>query len=152
MPPSIKAKLATVHYKPTGKSPRENCEEFAPFIAEAAKQSADLVVLGETVPSVGVPEKSSSFDNAEPIPGPTTDYFGELAKKHSLHIVVSLYERDQHLVYNSAVLLGPDGHLLGKYRKTCLPLSEVEQGVAPGRSGVAIRYWRRPELVRITFT
>ena len=131
--PSRKARLATVHYKPKGKSPRENCEEFAPFIAEAAKQRADLVVLGETVPSVGVKDKSSSFETAEPIPGPSTNYFGELAKKHSLHIAVSLYERDQHLVYNTAVLLGPDGHLIGKYRKVCLPHAEVERGVAPGQ-------------------
>ena len=131
--PSRKARLATVHYKPKGKSPRENCEEFAPFIAEAAKQRADLVVLGETVPSVGVKDKSSSFETAEPIPGPSTNYFGELAKKHSLHIAVSLYERDQHLVYNTAVLLGPYGNLIGKYRKVCLPHAEVERGVAPGQ-------------------
>ena len=53
-PPPRKVRLATIHYKPTGKSPRANCEEFAPLIAEAGKQKADLVVLGETVPSVGV--------------------------------------------------------------------------------------------------
>ena len=72
-------RLATIHYKPTGKSPRQNCEEYAPLIAEAARQKADLVVLGETVPSVGVKQKS--HETAEAIPGPTTDYFGELARK-----------------------------------------------------------------------
>lgn len=71
-------------------------------------------------------------ETAEPIPGPSTDYFGELAKQHGLHIVVSLYERDRHLVYNTAVLLGPDGKLIGKYRKVCLPHGEVEKGIAPG--------------------
>ncbi len=53
-------------------------------------------------------------------------------KTHNLHIVLSLYERDEHLVYNTAVLLGPDGKLIGKYRKVCLPHGEVENGVAPG--------------------
>jgi hypothetical protein len=60
-------RLATIHYKPSGKSPRENCEEYAPLIAEAAKQKADLVVLGETVPAVGVKQKAHEI--AEVIPG-----------------------------------------------------------------------------------
>ncbi len=132
-PQSRKVRLATVHHKPSGTSPRENCEEFAPLIAEAAKQKADLVVLGETVPTASANVKSLKIhETAEPIPGPSTDYFGELAKQYGLHIVVSLYERDRHLVYNSAVLLGPDGKLIGKYRKVCLPHGEVEKGIAPG--------------------
>lgn len=130
-PASRKVRLATVHYLPKGNSPRENCEEFAPLIAEAAKQKADLVVLGETVPSARV--KKQAHEIAETIPGPSTEYFGELAKKHNLHIVFSLYERDAHLVYNSAVLLGPDGKLVGKYRKLCLPHAEADKGIAPGK-------------------
>ena len=129
-PAPRKVRLATIHYRPAGKSPRENCEEYAPLLAAAAKQTADLVVLGEVVPSVGVKQKAN--ETAEVIPGPTTDYFGELARKNKLHIVLSLYERDRHLVYNAAVLLDPDGRLIGKYRKVCLPPGEVEAGVAPG--------------------
>lgn len=129
-PVARKVRLATVQYVPTGKSPRQNCEEYAPMIAAAAKQQADLIVLGETVPYVRT--KFSPADCAEPIPGPTTEYFGGLAKQHALHIALSLYEREGHLVYNTAVLLGPDGALLGKYRKVCLPHGEVEKGVAPG--------------------
>ena len=129
-PPNRKVRLATIHYKPTGKSPRENCEEYAPLLAEAARQKADLVVLGETITSVGVKQKADEV--AEAIPGPTTRYFGELAKTNHLHIVLSLYEREGHLVYNAAVLLGADGRLVGKYRKVCLPPGEAEKGVAPG--------------------
>lgn len=129
-PSARKVRLATVQYVPKGKSPRQNCEEYAPMIADAAKQRTDLVVLGETVPYVRT--KLSPAQTAEPIPGPTTDYFGGLAKQHALHIALSLYERDGHLVYNTAVLLSPEGKLLGKYRKVCLPHGEVEQGVAPG--------------------
>lgn len=130
-PASRKVRLATVHFMPQGKSPRENCEEYAPHIAEAARQKSDLVVLGETVPSVRVGKKG--HETAEPVPGPTTEYFGGLAKKHQMHIALSLYERDGHLVYNTAVLLGPEGSLIGKYRKVCLPHGEVEKGIAPGK-------------------
>lgn len=130
-PAARKVRLATVHYLPNGKTPRENCEQFAPHIAEAARQKAGLVVLGETVPTASL--KPNVIDFAEPIPGPSTEYFGTLAAQHSLHIALSLYERDAHLVYNTAVLLGPDGKLIGKYRKVCLPHGEVEKGIAPGR-------------------
>ena len=130
-PPSRKVRLATIHYKPTGKSPRQNCEEYAPLIAQAAKQRADLVVLGETVPSAMV--KLKPEETAETIPGPATEYFGQLAKQHHLHIVLSLYERDAHLIYNTAVLMGPDGGMIGKYRKVCLPPGEAAKGIAPGK-------------------
>jgi predicted amidohydrolase len=130
-PAARKVRLAAVHFKPSGgKTPMDNCRMYEPLIADAARQKADLVVLGETVTGIGIGKKVQEI--AEPIPGPTTEYFGQLAKKHDLYIVVSLNERDRHLVYNAAVLLGPDGKLIGKYRKVCLPRGEIEQGVAPG--------------------
>jgi predicted amidohydrolase len=129
-PAPRKVRLATVHYRPSGKSTRANCEEYAPFIADAAKQHADLVVLGETVPTANV--KAKIEDNAEPIPGPSTTFFADLAKQHHVHIVLSLYERAAHLIYNTAVLLGPDGQLIGKYRKVSLPPGEAAKGIAPG--------------------
>ena len=129
-PPPRPVRLATIHYQPKGKSPQENCAEYAPFIKVAAQQKADLVVLGETVPTVKVKPKLAEI--AEMIPGPTTGYFGGLARQYDLYIVLSLYERAEHLIYNTAVLLGPDGRLLGKYRKVCLPPGEVANGIAPG--------------------
>jgi predicted amidohydrolase len=71
-------------------------------------------------------------DVAEPVPGPSTEYFGSLAKEHDLYIVAGLVERDKHLLYNTAVLVGPDGKLAGKYRKVTLPRGEIEMGIAPG--------------------
>ncbi len=129
-PASRKVRLATIHHRPSGKSAQSNREEFAPLIAKAAEGKAELVVLGETVPSVGLGK--APHEIAEAIPGPTTEYFGTLAKKHGLHLVVSLNEREGRAVYNTAVLMGPDGALIGKYRKVCLPHSEIESGVAPG--------------------
>jgi predicted amidohydrolase len=131
-PPTARnVRLAAVHFRPSGgKSPRDNCRQFEPLIAEAARQKADLVVLGETLTSVALGKPFS--DVAEPIPGPATQFFGGLAQKHHLYIVAGLVERDGYLVYNTAVLLGPDGGLVGKYRKTCLPRDEVKAGICPG--------------------
>jgi predicted amidohydrolase len=130
-PPPRKVRLATVHFRPKGKkTAADNCRLFAPFIEDAARQKADLVVLGETLTLCG--NGLSYADAAEPIPGPSTDYFGGLAKRHRLYVVAGLVERDRHLIYNVAVLIGPDGKVAGKYRKVTLPRAEIEAGVMPG--------------------
>jgi predicted amidohydrolase len=126
-----RVRLATVHFRPQGgKTPADNCRQFAPLIEEAAKHKADLVVLPETLTYYGLGKDYA--DVSEPIPGPSTKYFGTLAKQHDLYIVAGLLERDKHLVYNVAVLISPDGSVAGKYRKVCLPRSEAEGGIAPG--------------------
>jgi predicted amidohydrolase len=124
-------RLATVHFRPSGgRTPADNCRMYEPLIAEAARQKADLVVLGETLTYVGLGKKYHEV--AEPIPGPSTEYFGRLARQHNLYIVPGLLERDGPLVYNVAVLIGPDGKLIGKYRKVSLPRGEIDGGVTPG--------------------
>jgi predicted amidohydrolase len=129
-PPPRRVRLATIHFRPTGHTPAENRQSYAPLIEEAARQKADLVVLGETLTYYGT--KQSPADVAEAVPGPSTEFFGALARKHGMYIVAGLYERAAHLVYNVAALIGPDGKLAGKYRKVCLPTNEVARGVAPG--------------------
>ena len=81
---------------------------------------------------------------AEPIPGPSTEYFGGLAEKHDLYLVAGLLERDANLIYNVAVLIGPDGEVAGKYRKICLPRGEIEGGISPGK----IIPFSKPALAR----
>jgi predicted amidohydrolase len=130
-PAERKVRLAAVHFRPNGgKTPAGNCRLFEPLIADAARQHADLVVLPETLTYFGT--GLSFADCAEVIPGPSTDYFGDLARRHNLYIVVGLVERDRHLIHNTAALIGPDGKLAGKYRKVCLPRDEVAAGIAPG--------------------
>ncbi len=112
-PKGRKVRLASVHFRPQGgKSPAGNCRLFKPLIEQAARQKADLVVLGETVTYVGLGKTPAEV--AESVPGASTEYFGRLARKHDLYIVVGLYERVGHLVYNVAVLIGPDGEIAGK--------------------------------------
>jgi len=131
LPPRL-VRLATVHFVPKGgKTPEGNRTLFAPLIEEAARQRADLIVLGETLTYAGT---GLPFEKvAEPVPGPSTDYFGALAKQHNTHIVVPIVERDGHLIYNTAALMGPDGKMIGKYRKVTLPRGECDKGVQPGR-------------------
>jgi predicted amidohydrolase len=126
-----KVRLGTVHYFPKGgKTPRENCQQFDPFVQQAAEERVDLLVLPEVLTQTGT--GLDYIECAEPIPGPSTDYFGKLAAKHRLHLVAGLIEKDEHLMYNTSVLIGPDGKLIGKYRKVCLPRTEIELGFQPG--------------------
>ena len=132
-PKSRKVRLASIHFRPRGgKTPAGNCRLYKPFIEQAAAKKADLVVAGETITYYGLGKTPAEV--AEPVPGPSTNYFGKLAKRHHLYIVVGLYERAGHLVYNVAVLIGPDGKLVGKYRKVTLPRGEIARGVAPGHT------------------
>ena len=124
-------KLATVHFSPAaGTTNLEKCQQFAPLIARAAEQKTDLIVLPETLTYFN--SKRSMADCAESIPGPSTQYFGTLARKHDLYIVAGLVEREQHRIFNVAVLIGPDGKVVGKYRKVALPRGEIDAGVEPG--------------------
>lgn len=125
-------RLATVHFRPRGGdgTAMGQCKLFEPMIAEAGRQNVDLLVLGEVLTSAFSGKKV--YEMAEPIPGPSTEYFGALAKKHDLYIVAGLVERDGKLIYNTSALIGPDGKLVGKYRKVTLPRGEVEAGIQPG--------------------
>ena len=124
-------RIAAVHFRPQGgKTAEDNRRMFAPLIAEAADQRADLVCLGECITKVG--NGLTHAESAEPIPGPSTEYFGRLADEHDLYVVIGLTERDGSVIYNTSVLMGPDGELVGKYRKVCLPREEIEGGVTPG--------------------
>ncbi len=126
-------KLAAVHHKLAsgGKNTIEsNRRNMVPLIEEATRNGADLVVLGEMVSCKGVTNLFA--EAAEPIPGPTTDFYGKVAQKNDCYIVVGLPERDGHHVYNVSVLLGPDGAVTGKYRKVTLPREEIQQGISPG--------------------
>ncbi len=93
-------------------------------VAEAAAQGAKLVLLQElhNGPYFCQHESVDEFDLAEPIPGPSTERLGALAKQHGVVIVGSLFERRAAgLYHNTAVVFEKDGSLLGKYRKMHIP-------------------------------
>ena len=124
-------RVSAVHHRPQGnRTAAENVEEFCRFVARAAQMGASIVCLPEGITVVGT--GLSYVEAAEPVPGPTTRRLGAAAREHKLYIVAGIYEREGPAVYNTAVLLGPDGGLAGKYRKVCLPREEIEGGITPG--------------------
>ena len=102
----------------------KNLAESAAGIRKAAAEGAQLVMLQELHTGLYFcqHESTSLFDLAEPIPGPSTEYLGKLAKELNIVIVGSLFEkRAPGLYHNTAVVLERDGTLAGKYRKMHIP-------------------------------
>ncbi len=101
-----------------------NMQKLAANIADMAAKGAQLVVLQELHNSLYFcqVENVDNFDLAEPIPGPSTDFYGELAKRHGIVLVTSLFERRATgLYHNTAVVFERDGSIAGKYRKMHIP-------------------------------
>ena len=102
----------------------DNISRIQADIESAAQQGANLILLQELHNSLYFcqTEDTRQFDLAETIPGPTTDQLGQLAKKHQLVIVSSLFEkRAAGLYHNTAVVFDSDGSIAGCYRKMHIP-------------------------------
>ena len=105
-------------------SREDNMARLAEGIADLAKQGAQLIVLQELHNSLYFcqTEDVNLFDLAEPIPGPSTDFFGKIAKRLGVVIVTSLFERRAAgLYHNTTVVIERDGSIAGKYRKMHIP-------------------------------
>lgn len=116
-------KVALVQ-NPCSADTKANLDAHIRGIEQAAKEGAKLVLLQELHNSLYFcqTEDTSQFDLAEPIPGPSTERLGALAKSLNIVIVASLFERRAAgLYHNTAVVLDADGRLAGKYRKMHIP-------------------------------
>ena len=101
-----------------------NMTRLAQGIVDLAKRGAELIVLQELHNSLYFcqVEDVNNFDLAETIPGPSTNYFGELARQLGVVIVTSLFERRAPgLYHNTAVVIERDGSIAGTYRKMHIP-------------------------------
>ena len=101
-----------------------NLASIERHIGEAAKRGAKLVLLQELHNGAYFCQHQcvTEFELAEPIPGPTTERMGELARRHGVVLVTSLFERrGAGLYHNTAVVLEKDGSIAGKYRKMHIP-------------------------------
>jgi N-carbamoylputrescine amidase len=107
-----------------------NIEKHIPLIEKAAGEGVQIICMQEifTGPYFCAEQTTRWYDSTEAIPdGPTTKLMQELAKKHSMVIVVPIYEEESPGVYyNTAAVIDADGTYLGKYRKNHIP------HVAPG--------------------
>ena len=116
-------KVALVQERNQG-SAEANLTQIARRVAEAAAAGAQLVLLQELHNGAYFcqHEDVAEFDQAEAIPGPSTERLGALAKQHGVVIVGSLFERRAAgLYHNTAVVLESDGRLVGRYRKMHIP-------------------------------
>jgi beta-ureidopropionase len=107
-----------------------NIAKHIPIIEQAAREGVQMICMQEifTGPYFCAEQSTKWYDTTEEIPdGPTTKLMQELAKKHSMVIVVPIYEQDgAGIYYNTAAVIDADGTYLGKYRKNHIP------HVAPG--------------------
>jgi beta-ureidopropionase len=107
-----------------------NIDKHVPLIEQAAREGVQIICMQEifTGPYFCAEQTTRWYDSTEQIPdGPTTKLMQELAKKHSMVIVVPIYEEESPGVYyNTAAVIDADGTYLGKYRKNHIP------HVAPG--------------------
>lgn len=120
-------RIATVRLRPYGPDP---VARFVEIVDAQVTKGTDIVLLPEGITTVGT--RKSYADAAEPVPGPTTQRLGELARRKQAWIVAGIFEREGRMVYNTAVLIGRDGKFAGKYRKVYIPREELEGGVTPG--------------------
>ncbi len=124
----------------------ENMEKALDWTARAvAETGAKVVVLPETVTTGFTPDcgPEELWDQIEPLPGPLSEQAGRAAKKLGVYLTLPVYERgkERGVVYNSVALMGPDGELAGKYRKTHLfPTERIAGGgwSTPGNEPVVV--------------
>lgn len=103
---------------------RANMRHIAEGIERLADDGAQLVILQELHNSLYFcqTEDVDNFNLAEPVPGPSTEFYGGLARRFGVVIVTSLFEkRAAGLYHNTAVVMERDGSIAGKYRKMHIP-------------------------------
>jgi predicted amidohydrolase/regulation of enolase protein 1 (concanavalin A-like superfamily) len=132
-PPAARpVKVVAVSYRPSGTSSGLDSVQRAARHGEdvAAAHRPDVMVFGELLNVIGAP---GSFDaKAETVPGPSTEVMAGLARTYGVYVAFGMLERQDRVLYNTAVLLDRSGAIAGTYRKVQLPLSEVSSGVSPG--------------------
>jgi len=122
------------------------------LIREAARRGAQIICPPELFSTIYfcVETRPEYFDWAEPIPGPTTDRMAALARETGTVLICPIFERTEDgLFYNSAAVLGPDGGLIGKYRKSSIPF--MDRGLSAEPRGNEKFYFRPGDLGFPTF-
>jgi predicted amidohydrolase len=122
-----KVRIAAVRLRPKGPDP---VARFLETAEAKIAEGTDIVLFPEGITVVGTGKTYA--DVAEALPGPTTERLGEFARRKHAWVVAGVFEREGSAIYNTAVLLGRDGKLAGKYRKIYLPREEFEGGLTPG--------------------
>jgi predicted amidohydrolase len=159
-------RVATIQMAMKVGDKKANLKKGLAMVKVAAQKGAKMILLPElfTTEYFAWWRDTKYFDYAEPIPGPTTARVGELARRLSVYVVAPFYEKEgPGMYYNSAVLIGPKGEIIGRQRKMHIPAvksleklyfqpAEPNFRVFPtkyGRVGICICYDRLfPEVCR----
>jgi beta-ureidopropionase len=159
-------RVATIQMAMKVGDKKANLKKGLAMVKAAAQKGAKMILLPElfTTEYFAWWRDAKYFDYAEPIPGPTTARVGELARRLSVYVVAPFYEKEgPGMYYNSAVLIGPKGEIIGRQRKMHIPaVKSLEklyfQPAEPnfpvfqtkyGRVGICICYDRLfPEVCR----
>ena len=111
-----------------------NVRTAARLVREAAARGAQIICLQELFSTIYfcVEERREYLDWAEPIPGPTIDRMGELAGQTEAVLICPIFERTpEGKFFNSAAVVGPEGRLIGKYRKASIPFMDRARSSEP---------------------
>jgi len=155
--------IACVNYRTIWGDKRRNLEKIMDFVADAAKRGADIILFPElALTGYAIGDSPMHKDNAEIIPGPSTEAIADLTRRYNVYVVFGMVEKPQDkpdVLYNSAAVIGPEG-VIGAYRKL-MPfgdeMSWCKKGTEPfafntpwGLVGVSICYdsYMFPELAR----
>jgi len=135
----------------------ENIAKAKTYIAEAVSNGASIVCLQELFNTIYFcyTENPEFWKLAEEIPGPTIDEMSKVAAEHRIVLVAPIYEKAlKGELYNTAVVLGPDGQIMGKYRKSSIPLVKTASLIGnekyyfkPGNLGFPV--WQTPFGVNV---
>ena len=133
-------RVASLMYKPVKWDKNENVQQLDKAIRKARRKGAELIVtpegalegyvVNEVIRASGQTKQKLAKrfnDLAEPCDGPYIQHFQKLSKELDVFLVLAFLEADQGNTYNTAILIGPDGTIAGKYRKT-----HFDQGYSTG--------------------
>lgn len=122
-------RIALAQTEPATNDIQANLATFDDAMERAAKAGANLVIFPELALS-GYACGDGFFEVAEPVPGPSTAHIVATARQLDLHVIWGMPERGlPGIIYNSAVLVGPEGHI-GTWRKHTLPGHATDHGGA----------------------
>jgi len=132
-----KARLLSVSFPAGGYGSVEaNREKMVMFLEKAGAYRPDFVCFTEVARELGIPEGDEAR-KGEPIPGPTTEALGAMARKHRTHVIVGMKERSGDRTFNASVLIGRDGAVIGGYHKVQPTVGELAEGTVPGTEAPA---------------
>jgi beta-ureidopropionase len=125
------ARIATIVYSGEGATTEEKRGKGLQMLEQASLFRPDIVCLPETFTGLGL-GSAEWIATAEEVPGATTKAAGEIARRHRMYVICPIVQREGERIYNSAVVIGREGEVLGAYHKVHPTIGEIEAGITPG--------------------